>query len=198
MQDSGNPTRLGVIARTCVVHTVTYFAAGLMAMALFDYTRRFQEPPLSLLMRPTSDPLVAGGSLFQPLRGVLFGLVFWLIRDSVFARPGGWLTAWAVVAIIGIVNPFGPAPGSIEGLIYTKIPISIQLAGLSEIVVQSLLLAVITCYWVNHPRKKWLTRTLVTLFPIVLILSALGVADRLGYLKQASALLNAPTVHSPT
>lgn len=198
MQEPDHPTRLGVVARTAVVHTVTYFAAGLLAMAVFDYTRRFQEPPLSLLMRPTTEPLVAAGPLFQPLRGVLFGLVLWLIRDSVFVRGGGWLTAWAVLAIIGIINPFGPSPGSIEGLIYTKIPISIQLAGLSEIVLQSLLLAVIACYWVNHPTKKWLTRTLVTLFSIVLIMSALGVADRLGVLRPASEPVSVPTADSPS
>jgi len=198
MQEPNNPTRLGVIVRTGVVHTVTYFAAGLVAMSVLDYTRRFQEPPLSLLMRPTSDPLVAAGPLFQPLRGILFGLVLWLIRDSVFARRNGWLTAWAVFAVVGILSTFGPSPGSIEGLIYTRIPVRIQLAGLSEVVAQSLLLAAITCYWVNHPRTKWLTIVLVTLFVIVLLLSALGVADRLGLLRQASAFLSAPTAHSPT
>jgi hypothetical protein len=179
MPDPPRPTWLGVTLRTCVVHTVTYFAAGLVAFFALDYTRRFEEPPLNLLMRSTSDSLVAAGPLFQPLRGVLFGLVLWLVRDSVFGRPKGWLTAWAIFGVVGILSPFGPAPGSIEGLIYTKIPISLQLAGLSEVIAQSLLLACITCFWVNRPQVKWLTVLLVSLFAIVLLLSALGTASRM-------------------
>jgi len=176
--DPPHLTCAGVILRTCVVHTVTYFAAGIVAYAALDYSRRFEEPPLSLLMRSTSDPLVAAGPLFQPLRGILFGLVLWLIRECVFGRRRGWLVAWTILAVLGIINPFGPAPGSIEGLIYTRIPLRIQLVGLTEVVAQSLLLAGVTCYWVSHPRAKWLTVMLVTLFVLVIALSVAGIAAR--------------------
>lgn len=191
MQDSlptssGPPSCLGVVLRTCVVHTVTYFAAGLVAYFALDYSRRFEQPPLSLLMRPTSDPLVAAGPLFQPIRGLLFGFVFWWMRDRIFGRPRGWLIAWGVTALLGIVNTFGPSPGSIEGLIYTRIPVAMQLGGLGEVIAQSALLAALTCYWVNHPRTRWLSIVLITLGVLVLLLSGLGVASRLGAIGTSS------------
>src|SRR5687768_4469149 len=55
--------------RTIVVHTVTYFAMGLLALSLFDYPELYARPDLAALMRPVSDPLVMAGPLFQPLRG---------------------------------------------------------------------------------------------------------------------------------
>jgi hypothetical protein len=163
-----------IALRTMVVHTVTYFVAGLTAFTLFDYAAAFAEPPLSLLMRQTDDPLVMAGVLFQPIRGLLFGLVFYLFRTRLFERREGWLAAWAMLAVVGIFSTFGPAPGSIEGFVYTTLPPAIQFGGLVEVLAQSLLLAVLTVFWVRHPEKRWLTWGLWVLFVIVLVLPILG------------------------
>ena len=51
-------TLWGIIARTTVVHTLTYFAVGLIAFSLFNYSAQFSDPALSSFMRQTDDPLV--------------------------------------------------------------------------------------------------------------------------------------------
>jgi hypothetical protein len=167
------PTLRGLVARTAVVHTLTYFAVGLLAFTVFDYSRRFAEPGLREYMRQTDHPLVMAGVLFQPIRGALFGIVFYLLRDVLFRRRGWWVT-WVSLVVIGIVSPFGPAPGSIEGLIYTKVSIGALWGGLVEVVVQSFLLSTLLFYWVNHPRKRWLSGLLIVLFIVALALPALG------------------------
>lgn len=163
-----------VVAKTTVVHTVTYFVMGLTAMTLFRYARQFEQPHLAGYMRPTSDPLVRAGVLFQPIRGVLFGLIFYVLRDVVFQQSLGWLLLWATLVVIGILSTFGPTPGSIEGLIYTKHAFKGLWGGMIEVLTQSFLLAALTFYWVTHPSMAWLTWTLISLFAIVLILPALG------------------------
>lgn len=168
------PTFWGVTLKSTVVHTVTYFLVGLLAFIVFDYTTRFAEPGLSSLMRQTDHPLVAAGPLFQPIRGFLFGVVFYLLRDRLFRREDGWLVAWIMLVVVGIFSTFGPTPGSIEGLIYTTLPVRGQLAGLSEVLVQSFLLSVITYTWVRHADSRWLNWGLGVLFFIVLLLPALG------------------------
>jgi hypothetical protein len=45
---------------------------------------------------------------------------------------------------------------------------------LLEILVQSLALAALLWYWVNHPAKRWLTLGLGAAFVVVLFLPALG------------------------
>jgi hypothetical protein len=168
------PTFWGIILKTIVTHTVTYFFVGLLAFTVFDYTARFAGPGLRSLMRQTDHPLVAAGPLFQPIRGFLFGIVFYLLRDRLFRRGDGWLVAWIMLVVVGIFSTFGPAPGSIEGLIYTTLPIRGQLAGLSEVILQSLLLSIVTYYWVRHPESRWLNWGLGVLFFGVMLLPALG------------------------
>lgn len=175
MNNVKQPTLWAVTSKAAIVHTLTYFVIGFLAFTLFDYTQQFSSGELANYMRPTTDPIVMAGVLFQPIRGVLFGLVFYLLRDVLFARQNGWLVAWIMLVIVGILSTFGPAPGSIEGLIYTKIGFSADSwGGLLEVLTQSLLLSVVTFYWVNHPEKKWLTWILVIAFVIALALPALG------------------------
>ena len=161
-------------AKTVVVHTVTYFVAGVLAYKLGGYEKTFSQPPLSHFMRPTSDRWVMAGPLFQPIRGVIFGLAFYPLRRVLFADRRGWLILWWLLFALGVLSTFGPAPGSVEGMIYTVIPPLAQMLGLWEVLLQSFLLSVVLCYWVNHPEKRWLDWTLGIAFCIVIILPLLG------------------------
>ena len=154
------------------MHTVTYFAAGLVAYFAFDYTALFAEAPFRYFMRQTTDPVVMAGPLFQPVRGVLVGLAFYLVRDVVFL-PRGWITMWVLLVVFGILSTFGPSPGSIEGLIYTTIPLANHVRGLPEVVVQALLYALLLHAWVTT-RTRWIGRALVGGFVLALLLPAIG------------------------
>ena len=164
----------GILTRAAIVHTVTYFIAGVLAFTLFDYGAALVEPPLDGLMRSPDDPMVMAGPLFQPIRGLLFGVVFYLLREQYFGREYGWVMMWVVLVVIGTFSTFGPAPGSIEGLIYTTLPLSVHLgAGHVETAGQALALSGLLFYWVRNP-KRWLTWGLAGVFAIVMILPALG------------------------
>ena len=160
--------------KTVIVHTITYFVAGILAYTLGGYEKSFSEPPLSYLMRPTSDPLVMAGPLFQPIRGVIFASALYPLRSVLFAERRGWLILWWLLLALGVLSTFGPSPGSVEGMIYTTIPPLKQILGLWEVLLQSLLFSVILFYWVNHPEKRWLSWTLGITFSIVIILPVLG------------------------
>ncbi|MDQ3349633.1 MAG: hypothetical protein M3545_16930 [Acidobacteriota bacterium] len=125
-------------------------------------------------MRPTTDPWVMAGPLFQPVRGVIFALAFYPLRNVLFARSRGWLALWWLLLALGVFSTFGPAPGSVEGLIYTIIPPLAQILGLWEVLLQSLLFSVVLFFWVNHRGKPWLGWTLAIAFSIVMILPVLG------------------------
>jgi hypothetical protein len=161
-------------AKTIVVHSVTYFLCGVLAFYFLDYADKFAQPGTREVMRQTSDPIVMAGPLFQPIRGLLFAIAFYPIRSALFGRKHGWLATWLVLMIVGILNTFGPRPGSVEGMVYTTTPILSQLWGLSEVVSQSLLLSIILCYWVNHPEKRWLNWVLGVAFVLTIALPLLG------------------------
>ena len=172
--DNTQQTFRSIAVKTAVVHSVTYFLIGLLAFLILDYRHRFADPNVRILMRQTDSPWVAAGPLFQPLRGLLFALAFYPLRKVLFGERSGWRAMWLLLVIVGVLSTFGPAPGSVEGMIYTTVPISFQLIGLPEVLLQSLLLSVILCHWVNHPEKKWLSWVLGVLFALALLFSGLG------------------------
>ena len=113
-----------ITLKTTIVHTVTYFIVGLIAFTILDYSVKYADPIVAGIMRQTDHPLVAAGPVFQVFRGFLFGIVFYLLRDF-FNRQFGWL----VLVIVGIISPFGAAPSSIKGMLYTVLPTWFHLAG---------------------------------------------------------------------
>jgi hypothetical protein len=168
----------GLTLKSAVLHTVTYFLAGLVASNLFHYEGLFAIPSLAGFMRPYDDIWVMVGPLFQPLRGILFALVFYPLRGSLFNRKYGWLTIWGLLVIIGIFSTYGPAPASIEGLLYTQVPLWAHLRGLPEVLLQSLAYSLVLFYWVNHSEKRWITWMLVVMFCILMTFPILGLLVR--------------------
>jgi hypothetical protein len=168
------PAMLPIVLKTVVTHFVTYFVMGLLASTIFDYRSLFTVPGLSGLMRPFDDPQVVAAPLYQPIRGALFGLVFYLLREPFFNRKNGWSVMWTVLVVVGILGTFGPTPGSLEGLFFTLVPLWAQLRGLPEVLLQSLLLSSILFYWVNHPQRRWLNWAMGTAFALGSALPVLG------------------------
>lgn len=162
-----------LFAKTVVAHTVTYTFMGIIASAALHYREEYAKPEIACYMRQLSDPMVMAGPLFQPIRGLVFALAFYPLRDVLFGRRRGWLVmSWLLVAL-GILGTFGPAPASLEGMIYSTWPVVGQMRGWLEVVPQAVLLSAILCNWVNHP-KKWLNWTLGILFALAMALPVLG------------------------
>ncbi len=170
-----NITLLGLTLKTIVVHTVTYFIMGLLASYLLNYRAAFAEPVTREYMRQVSEPIVALGPSLQFIRGILFAIAFYPLREILFGGKNGWLITWLLLVMLGIFSTFDAAPGSVEGLLYTKMPIRLQIFGLWEVILQALLLSAILYYWVNHPEKKWIAWVLGVFFVLTITFSILGV-----------------------
>jgi hypothetical protein len=164
----------GLILRTIVTHTITYTVMGLLAMTFLNYAEQFSQPAMASWMRQTTDPIVMAGPLFQPIRGLVFALIFYPFREALFMRKNGWLLMFWMLFGLGILSTFGPTTGSIEGMVYTTIPIRSQLTGWLEVVPQAFLFSVILFYWVRNPRKRWLDWTLTTVFIVLILMIVLG------------------------
>lgn len=177
-----NYTFKSIVARTAIVHTVTYFVMGILALVFVGYTAKFSDPAVAGFMRPTDSPWVAIGPLLNVVRGLLFGIVFYLLRETIFPRKAGWLILWVVLVVVGVLSPFGAAPSSIEGAIYSTLPLWFHIAGLPEVLLQALLLAGMTHLWVNHPDWKSLDWAFGLLFILVILFSVLGLLAGLGFL----------------
>lgn len=174
----------GLTLKAIVAHTLTYFLVGLVASVVFNYSADFARPELRAYMRQIGDPIIALGPALQPIRGILFALAFYPLREILFKRKNGWLITWLLLVALGILSTFGPAPGSVEGAIYTTLPIRDQFlaGGMLEILTQSFLFSVLLHYWVNHPEKRWIHWLLGIIFALVILMSLMGYLAAVGYL----------------
>lgn len=166
-------TLLPIVVKTIVAHTVTYSLMGFLALALMDYASWYASS-FESMMRPVTDPILMLAPMFQPIRGILFGLVFYLLREPLFGKKNGWLVMWAMLVGVGILGTFGPTPGSLEGIFFTVFPLADHLRGLPEVILQALLLSTLLCYWVNHPEKRWISWAMGIVFIILMIFPILG------------------------
>jgi hypothetical protein len=172
--DNPQPRFWGLAARTIVAHAITYFFMGALAATFLDYKAAFARPEMACWMRQFNDPMLLAGPLFQPIRGLIFALVFYPLREILFAKKNGWLLMWWMLVALGILSTFAAAPGSVEGMIYTRLSILGQMTGWLEIVPQAFLLSALLYYWVNRPAKKWLSWTLGVVFFLLMLMPVLG------------------------
>jgi hypothetical protein len=171
MQDR-QPGFLSLAAKTAVCHALTYFIMGALAYNLLHYADAANKPDSD--MRSTASAWILFGPALQVVRGVLFASVFYPLRSLLFNRRNGWLLMSWILIGVGILGTFGAPSGSLEGFIYTTIPVANQFRGYLEIVPQALLLSALLCYWVNHPEKKWLNWALTIPFLIGIALPPLS------------------------
>ena len=166
------PRFVPLAAKTVVCHTLTYFIMGALAFHFLDYAELFNKPGSGL--RFASSLWILFGPALQVFRGILFASVFYPLRELLFGRKNGWLLmAWILIGV-GILGTFGGPPGSLEGFIYTTVPIHLQLRGYLEIIPQALLLSMLLFYWVRHPEKKWLSWLLGAAYVICITLPMLS------------------------
>jgi hypothetical protein len=150
-------------------HMVTYLVAGIFASTLLNYKDFFMKTMLSSFMRPIDSPWVAAGPSLQVIRGLLFALILWPIRNTFLEAKKGWLKLWLLLIGLAILGTAGPSPGSLEGIIYTKLPIQYHLWGLPEVIIQTMLFSLAIVYWYKKPIRVWNVLMIIAIILIILM-----------------------------
>jgi len=129
--------------KVIAAHVITYAIVTIIAMPL---TFNYADIAVELMGFKPLDEISMGAVLFgQIIRGLLLGVVIWWIKDSIIGKRLAWLKLWAILIMLGIFNTYGPAHGSIQGMIYlapiTDMPLSASL-GILETLMQPLLFSI--------------------------------------------------------
>ena len=144
------------VVRVMLIHVATYILCGIVFSTLFNYAELYQVGATLYFMRPVGGASSLIGPAFQVVRGLLFGLIFLLIKESIIETKLGWLKLWAIIAVIGIINTPGPAPSSIEGIIYTQLPMAIHIKGSFEILIQTFMFSFLVANPANPKENSFI------------------------------------------
>jgi len=102
-------------------------------------------------------------------------LVLYPFRNVFLGGKYGWVYLWGLFFGLAILSCPEPAPGSIEGMVYTVIPVWLQIAFLPETVLQTLAFSFLIHLWQKRPDNKKISILFLILFIMVLAFSILGV-----------------------
>jgi hypothetical protein len=143
------------LTKVTLAHIITYTVVTLIAMPL---TFSYADSVVELMgFRPLDEISIGAVLIGQIIRGLLLGIVIWWIKDSIIGKKLAWLKLWAILVILGIFNTYGPAHGSIQGLIYLapieNIPANMSL-GILETMAQPLLFSIIVTYQRKNKSEK--------------------------------------------
>ena len=141
------------VTKVTIYHVFTYIVCGIIFSTLFNYSELFNEGCMQYYMHPVDSTNTMMGPLFQVIRGVIFGMVLLLLREYIRTEKLGFLKLYALIFVFGIINTPGPAPSSIEGMIYTQVPWMVHLKGAPEIMVQTFLFAWMVS-GIDKPKKR--------------------------------------------
>jgi hypothetical protein len=153
---------------------LTYFLVGLGAFFILDYRQVFETTELRYLMLPTSSPWVAAGPALQVFRGLLFAVILYPFVGNFTGRNHGVLLLWSLFVGLAILGTAGPSPGSLEGVIYTKLPLRLHLLGLPEVLLQTFLFSAGLVAWCRKP-ARWMNVTSAIAVGLGLLMSIAGV-----------------------
>jgi len=178
-----NKENLKFMWRITAAHTIAYFIAGIFASNVFDYENWFSSGILSSLMKPTTAPIVAlGGTSLQIIRGIIIALVLLPMRKVFIEEKRGFLKLGLLVFGLSVVSTFAAATGSIEGLIYTKIPVMEHLMGYPEAILWiSLFVGILWTFYKFE--KKAIHITAIILLILIAILGVMGYLNALGIIE---------------
>ncbi len=135
--------KIKFILRITFLHIITYVLCGILFSNLFDYRELFELENVAYFMHEYGSSSNLLGPFIQIIRGVLLALVLLIVHDSIWGKKLAWLRLWFLLVVLGIISTYSAAPSSIEGFVYTQLPLEFHLKGLPEVLIQILLFSVL-------------------------------------------------------
>jgi hypothetical protein len=89
-------------------------------------------------------------ALIQLFRGTLLALAVYPFRSAISGKHG-WLKLFALLWVLTGIGAVITGPGSIEGMIYTRIGMNNILVGFPEITFQMAIFAIFFTAWIRRP-----------------------------------------------
>lgn len=150
-----NKSRLkGYLFRFALVHTLIYIITGLIFQNYLNFDPQFTSSVLYNNFREVDSFIIRFAPVFQLGRGIIIGLVIYPVYGSIVKSKYSWLKLFALLWGLTLIGAVAATPGSIEGFIYTKIPIIEHLVSLPEVTLQIFMFSIIFVNWDKRSIKK--------------------------------------------
>jgi len=161
-------------------HTISFFVAGIIALAFFDYREWWSSEYISAFYRDIDSPIMALGGFLQIFRGLFVALILLPLRKTFFEEKYGLLKLALIVFGFSVVSTYGAVISSFDGLIYLKVPLIYHIRGIPEGLIWLSLFIGILHISIKYSHKKIVTILSIIIVALIALMSITGFFNAMG------------------
>ena len=165
---------LKFIWRITYAHVISFFIAGAFAMTFMNYGEHYINEPLSLFMKPTTHPIVSLGMILQVIRGIIVALVIYPLHKAFFEEDYGFIKLGLIILGLSVLSTFGSGIGSVDGYIFTTLPLATHMLGYPEAIIWILSFIGILYLSYKYKNKKIINIVSITLMLLIFLMGIMG------------------------
>jgi len=141
--------------RFILVHVITYIFIGVVFMNLQNYASAFVTMDAFANFRSLDSTIVRMAPVFQIFRGAFFAFILYPFYNTLIKSDYAWVKMFFLIWGFSLIGSVAPIPGSIEGMIYTKMSLAEHLIGIPEVTVQIFVFSWFFVKWENRTERDY-------------------------------------------
>ncbi|TDO92059.1 hypothetical protein DFR79_10885 [Halanaerobium saccharolyticum] len=141
--------------RFILVHVITYIFIGVVFMNLQNYASAFITMEGFSNFRALDSTIVRLAPLFQIFRGAFFAFILYPFYNKIIKSDYAWVKLFFLIWGFSLIGSVAPIPGSIEGMIYTKMSLAEHLIGILEVTAQIFVFSWFFVKWENRTERDY-------------------------------------------
>jgi hypothetical protein len=141
--------------RFILVHVISYIFIGVIFMNFQNYASAFITMEQFSNFRSLDSTIVQLAPVFQIFRGAFFAFILYPFYNMIIKSDYAWVKLFFLIWGFSLIGSVAPIPGSIEGMIYTKMSLAEHLIGLPEVTVQIFVFSWFFVKWENRTERDY-------------------------------------------
>ena len=105
--------------------------------------------------RSLDSTIVRMAPVFQIFRGAFFAFILYPFYNTLIKSDYAWVKMFFLIWGFSLIGSVAPIPGSIEGIIYTKMSLAEHLIGIPEVTVQIFVFSWFFVKWENRTERDY-------------------------------------------
>lgn len=141
--------------RFILVYVMTYIFIGVIFMNLQDYASAFITLEKFSSLRSLDSTIVRLAPVFQIFRASFFAFILYPFYNIIIKSEYAWVKLFFIIWGFSLIGSVAPIPGSIEGMIYTKMSLAEHLIRIPEVTVQIFVFCWFFVKWENRTERDY-------------------------------------------
>jgi len=141
--------------RFILVHVITYIFIGVVFKNFQNYAGVFIEIEHLSNFRSLNSTIVKLAPVFQIFRGAFFAFILYPFYTTIIKSDYAWVKLFFLIWGFSLFGSVAPIPGSIEGIIYTKMTLAEHLIGMPKVTVQIFVFSWFFVKWENRTERDY-------------------------------------------